>query len=323
MMVRFHISRDGVARKCQAKTVASCRAVKKDMTEHFDTREEAQQAYEQRMVSQTFGKVEKNGSNSPKSSNSSSDMSMFLKPLVITPSGDVSVFRERLSDYQRLMPLESLSASVRPEVYEYVGSFMKGEVPEKFPLQLSSGYGVGMFMSHMQAQDSGYFAKITKVFAKNLKNKMIEDLDGKEPVVLDPMAGKGYFVKAMREQGVKTIGSDDKSWQKYQTDEGIENLDAVKSLKKYGKDITHLMVSWAPMDTGIDKRLYDIVKEDYSHITIINIGEDMGGCTGTEKFWVNVRKDEKQGITSVEYDNCGYISDAGLNDFVTFVKFNK
>lgn len=48
-MSNFHISKDGIARKCQAATPEACRATKNDMKEHFETKEDAQKAYEEKM----------------------------------------------------------------------------------------------------------------------------------------------------------------------------------------------------------------------------------------------------------------------------------
>ena len=58
-MSNFHISKDGVARKCQAATPEACRATKTDMKEHFETREEAQKAYEEKMKNKGVGSVKK------------------------------------------------------------------------------------------------------------------------------------------------------------------------------------------------------------------------------------------------------------------------
>lgn len=58
-MSNFHISKDGTARKCQAKTVDACRATKNDMKEHFETKEEAQKAYEEKMNNKTTVSVKK------------------------------------------------------------------------------------------------------------------------------------------------------------------------------------------------------------------------------------------------------------------------
>lgn len=44
----YHISKDGVARECRAKSPESCTATPADQKEHYDTKEEAQKAYEER-----------------------------------------------------------------------------------------------------------------------------------------------------------------------------------------------------------------------------------------------------------------------------------
>ena len=45
-MSNFHISQDGVARECRAKTPESCTATSLELKEHYSSKEEAQKAYE-------------------------------------------------------------------------------------------------------------------------------------------------------------------------------------------------------------------------------------------------------------------------------------
>lgn len=45
-MTQFHLSEDGIARECKAQTVESCTATPADQKEHYDTKEQAQKAYE-------------------------------------------------------------------------------------------------------------------------------------------------------------------------------------------------------------------------------------------------------------------------------------
>lgn len=45
---RFHISQDGVARKCHAKAPESCTAASPEMNEHYASKEAAQQEYERK-----------------------------------------------------------------------------------------------------------------------------------------------------------------------------------------------------------------------------------------------------------------------------------
>jgi len=54
-MSRYHVSQDGVARKCTAQSPQSCTATSSDLEEHYDTKEEAQKAYEEK--SQTFSSL--------------------------------------------------------------------------------------------------------------------------------------------------------------------------------------------------------------------------------------------------------------------------
>jgi len=312
MTAKYHISRDGVPRRCQAKTPETCKATKSDFHEHFKTREEAQLAFENSMNTKSFPvvkKVEK------------SFTSSLLSPIVISPNKKAE---EVFEDFERMSEFLSFGREINSfnEVEKkFVEDFSNGNIPDEVPPRFSYDASMLGMTVHIYCQDAGYFAKITKRFSKNLKEKMKDDLGGSDPIVLDPMAGKGYLVKAMRDEGVKTIGSDDKSWGKVQTDDGIENLDAVKSLKKYGKDITHVVMSWAPMDGKIDKEVYDLVKKEYPHIKIVNIGEDQGGCTGSEAFWDQLEKDISEGVVEREYNNCGYQTFQGLHDSVSFLKF--
>lgn len=314
-MAKYHISKDGMARKCQAKSIGSCRAVKSGFDEHFETREEAQASFEKSMSNRTVSTLKKKKKSLSNVDSYNGDE--LLKPIVIKKTADVKQFYDMLDEvntgdsyYEKMYSLNDFDK-------QFIKDFANGEIPESVPVSMQMGRSA--FVVHGLAQDAGYFAKITKQFAHGLTNKIKKDLGDKEPVVLDPLAGKGYFVKAMREQGVKTIGSDDKSWSKVQTDDGIENSGALESLDKHGDEITHLVMSWAPMN-DLDKKLYDRVREKFPHVTIVNIGEGPGGCTGSEKFWNKIDKDEDNELIEIEYDNCGYQNTHGLNDYVTFVK---
>lgn len=50
----YHISKDGVARQCRAKSPESCTATPADQKEHYDSKEDAQTAYENKQAKNTF-----------------------------------------------------------------------------------------------------------------------------------------------------------------------------------------------------------------------------------------------------------------------------
>jgi len=62
-MSKFHISKDGVARKCQAKSPETCKATTQDLKEHYSTIEAAQSAYELKQTFNTFKPLVKKNNN--------------------------------------------------------------------------------------------------------------------------------------------------------------------------------------------------------------------------------------------------------------------
>lgn len=176
-----------------------------------------------------------------------------------------------------------LERYVSPSAIEFYATVRRGEIPESIPFEISEmyaeDYGSSSFSAysvHAYQQKCGYYAKFTQYFAREIAEQVG---DG---VVLDPMAGRGYAVKALRNAGVKTIASDNNSWS---ISDHIENLDALDSLRKYGDKISHLLISWAPFENDIDLKLLREVRANFPHVTIINVGEKSGGCTGSTEFW--------------------------------------
>lgn len=74
---------------------------------------------------------------------------------------------------------------------------------------------------------------------------------------LEIMSGRGWLSYALRSKGVNTIATDNFSWHKNEqfqlwneTVTNVENIDAVSAIKKYGKDVDIVIVSWPePGDT--------------------------------------------------------------------------
>jgi len=116
--------------------------------------------------------------------------------------------------------------------------------------------------------------------------------------VLEVGAGNGklmfHLQQKMREMGlredqVKFVATDDKSWDDGKTSEPameVENLDADKSVKKYKPDI--VIFSWMPPNTDLSQALRQDGVGEY-----ILIGE-RGGVTGGNETW---------GINSGEVDD--------------------
>lgn len=105
---------------------------------------------------------------------------------------------------------------------------------------------------------------------------------------LEVMAGKGTISYALQQNGVDIKATDNYSWKNSFTFEklftDVENIDAVEAVKKYGKDIDYLIMSWPYMD----QVCYNVVKELYEinpKAKLIYIGESNGGCTACDEFF--------------------------------------
>ncbi len=172
--------------------------------------------------------------------------------------------------------------SLPDEVTTFYNTIVSGNIPERMPKELTDRDFLRGTIAHVipftmwqSLQKIGYFTVTTKVFANAMKQVV------KDKVVLDPLAGAGFLAKSLREAGVKTIASDNNSWG---LNGGIEKLDALDSLTKYGDKVDYLVISWADYGSDIDYKLLMSVRENYPHIKIIVIGE-YEGATGSSKFW--------------------------------------
>lgn len=293
-MPKYHIGINGPG-ACRAR-VRVCPLGGESGTEnHFDSKDEAA-AVHQKMLSEEHGLLK-----TSKRLSEDSD-SELLSPIEIAIPEKAVPFDEFVKIYGEYG--KGASNTVR----EFCTSVYEGRVPKNIPSEIA-GYGLSdLSMSTMQVghwlQSCGMYGKITKETASDLA-EIIGD-----GVVLDPMAGNGWAAKALREAGVKTIASDDDSWE---ISKDIEKIDAMESLKKYGNKISHLLISWAPYGSDIDVKLLREARKNFPHITIINVGEGEQGCTGSPDFWDEV--EEIDPGKRVRYDTT-----FGLHDHITFGK---
>lgn len=291
-MPKYHIGINGPG-ACRARVKACPLGGASGTENHFESKDEAA-AVHQKMLSEEHGLL-KTSKRIPEDANSE-----LLAPIDIAIPNAAQPpleFMKTLDDQNFAWEMESFLTTV-----------YSGEVPQMLPSNLSDfGESRNSFESMLISrylQTCGMYGKIMKETADDIAANVG---DG---TVLDPMAGNGWAAKALREAGVKTIASDDDSWE---ISKDVEKLDALESLKKYGDKTSHLLISWAPYGSDIDVKLLREVRKNYPHITIINVGEGEQGCTGSPEFWEEL--EEVTPETRVRYDTT-----IGLHDHVTFGK---
>ncbi|MFJ7982362.1 hypothetical protein ACIQ1D_19050 [Lysinibacillus xylanilyticus] len=120
-------------------------------------------------------------------------------------------------------------------------------------------------------------------------NPLVEWLGNKK--CLEVMAGRGWLSHALRQKGVDVVATDDFSWHGMPQFSKwidivteIEDLDAVEAVRKYGKNIDVLIMTWAYMDNVAYKTIKELHKVN-PQAKIIVCGEGRGGCTADDKFF--------------------------------------
>lgn len=293
-MPKYHIGSNGPS-ACRARVRACPLGGENGNENHFSTKAEAE-VHHQKSLSKEHGLLK-----------TSKRVSEDLDERLLAPI-EIAIPRKAVPFDQFVAVFGDYDSGSSSTIRDFCTSVYAGKVPKNIPSEIA-GYGSSsLSMSTMQVgqwlQSCGMYGKITKDTAEDL-SEIIGD-----GTVLDPMAGNGWAAKALREAGVKTIASDDDSWN---ISKDIEKLDAMESLKKYGNKISHLLISWAPYGSDIDVKLLREAREKFPHITIINVGEGEQGCTGSPEFWNEI--EEIDPGKRVRYETT-----FGLHDHITFGK---
>lgn len=253
-MSKYHVNPDtGNHGRCSAEE-GNCPFI------HGDTVEEARKNYEASMEG--------------KETTSFPSKKIYSPEIKISPS---TVVDDGL-DVNLMRTFATLDERHIKESEEFIASVGNGEIPESFP---QSENFISDFSMHQKLMSRGYFGRATKEFARSFKKEV-----GDNAVILDPMAGKGFMAKAFQEQGLKVIASDDFSWEAVQGEHiGVKNMDAMESVRKHAKYATHMVVSWPPRETTIDRDIMNTAREENPDITLVYIGEGENGCTGSAELW--------------------------------------
>lgn len=228
--------------------------------------------------------------------------------------------------------MEKMNRSIITILREAETLLNMGEIPELIPNMdipfserlynpsyMTYDERLEMFEFRHQYTKKYGFTLIDKRWISTLINTVIKD--GK---VLEVMGGSGYLSWALNKMGVNDIiCTDNYSWANGTKPEWlnsipfeVESLDAIEAIKKYGKDIDFLLMSWPYMDS----LAYDVLmtlREVNPKATLIYIGEDYGGCTANDDFFEAVEYINRDLATEV---NDVFPSFDGIHDRVYLCK---
>lgn len=164
----------------------------------------------------------------------------------------------------------------------------KKQIPESYPNSMLNSYSFGKY-------------DLRDKFIKQMGFSLLS-LDWIIPLskwignrkCLEIMSGTGSLSYALKQQGIGIKATDDFSWdgqnnwndqKNYWTE--IENIDAVEAVKKYGKDIDIVVMSWPYMD-DVAYRVLKTMRKVNPKCLMIYIGESLGGCTASDEFFDSI-----------------------------------
>jgi len=176
-----------------------------------------------------------------------------------------------LDDY-----LECIEAGVIPSAPPLVNATFLSSLDSSLP----SNYFTEQWNTREFCTSRGLWTIIDQIWSKKLAKWI------KNKKCLEVMAGGGWLAKALSDDGIDIIATDDKSWGEKQHSKiiyvcPVEEIGAIEAVKKY-TDRDVLIISWPPYESEIICNVCDVWG---SERPIIYIGEGDGGCCAPETFW--------------------------------------
>lgn len=232
---------------------------------------------------------------------------------------DIKILEEHSAKFNKMFNIkdiyEDISFTDKETTCRLIISGLKNNIiPIKYPEFMINSMSF-VCLRHVLIQEQG-FALLSKEwiepFAKWIGNKRC----------LEIMAGCGAMSYALKEYGVNVKATDDFSWNGigHWNDNDmwidVENIDCVKAIEKYGKDIDIIIISWP----YINKTAYESLlkmREVNPNARMIYIGEGWGGCTANDDFFENIEEIEDE---LIDYINSKYQTWDGMHDYISLVK---
>lgn len=138
--------------------------------------------------------------------------------------------------------------------------------------------------------------------------------------VLEVMSGAGWLAKALSEQGVDVMATDNYSWinkNNWDVIHPVGRAKAVRAIREMGADMDILLISWPYMD---NQAYYAIKNWDALNPgkLIVYIGEFGEGCTANKLFFDHVEIIESKKFSKAVEN---YKSWWGIHDSVYLLKY--
>lgn len=233
---------------------------------------------------------------------------------------DKHMGREELLSYLDTFSIPEIRTTMQQDIQQYEFAHKLGEtiksvdLSELRPLLPQTKKDIYWIPSKLREAYIPFmgFSFINLEYVDNLANF----LKGKK--VLEVMAGNGLLSLLLEERGVDIIATDIAPGENNHYDirnvynDKIETLDAVEAIRKYGRSVDYVIMSWPPYDNPIATKVMRAIKEVNNDIRVIYIGEQEGGCTADYKFFDIIEWVEDEDFLPVQqsYTRWRFIGDS-------------
>lgn len=243
-----------------------------------------------------------------------------------TPTTDIDVIVKAAKPVEPLYQTVKASDGIIPEDLfdeEQLGSIFnkKGHIVTPGTERVNHLSKVTLFRS-VYTRLYGFVAltdRFVEELAKFLKGK----------TVLSVMSGSCTLEKHLIDHGVTVICSDTDEWAK-QDDPyyrkwctwkrkypDMLELDASEAIRQYGEKSDYVLMSWPPHESDAAEKALGAMRETNPNLTMIYIGESVGGNCANDEFFDIARTIEDKTFVPVQN---AFRSFAGMHDSIWLVK---
>ncbi|HHU71144.1 MAG TPA: hypothetical protein GXZ21_03805 [Clostridiales bacterium] len=191
------------------------------------------------------------------------------------------------------------------------------EFPDNYPVFITQSSDAHIYSLRRKVIEHMGFILISKEWIKDLSQWI-----GKRNY-LELMSGLGALSYGLRMQGVNIIATDNYSWKETTNVENsllwndnkmwthVENLGALEAVKKYGRNVDIIIMSWPPYDDEIAVKVLRRMRDINPSCIMIYIGEGKGGCTANDEFFTvyQIVEDESFNEANVKFQSWPLIKD--------------
>lgn len=219
---------------------------------------------------------------------------------------------------QSMLNIKDTNSSLCDELINNYNNLLKGIIPESYPHMNYDNYYEYIMSSPKINREHFIDIQGFVLVSRNWVRELAQYLKGKR--CLEIMSGLGTLTKALQDEGVDIIATDNYTWpwrnvdtDKYWCD--IENIECIEAIEKYKPDV--VIMSWCPHESNAGYKALQTMRKVNSTAEMLVCGEGKGGCTADDAFFDSIEIIDNEYIDKA---NAKFSSWFGIHDYLMLVR---